>query len=302
METRHQFTLSNAESTINDSLRIFTDCLSKEWTRTKTPYGLDEALGSVGKPDVLQLDQGEAARQETAAIFLGFGFQTWLAYFLATHHQGRHYPGQKATTETIRAFDQLSNEDRTGVASAIASIESHVTVQDAIRKLMATPKRRRLVEQTCSEQQPTNVAMSSRQIIANGSPSLNNTISITSPTLRIESPSDPAVALAPPVQEQTCTQASYRVIKASEVPYIAMRLFKAHIGTGDGVRHFVLDNGGRLLPVNGFQFQGSLDSDIDGLLGSKISKAIAESPVREQECAEGIVATRWALDEEQAIY
>lgn len=143
METRHQFTLSNAESTINDSLRIFTDCLSKEWTRTKTPYGLDEALGSVGKPDVPQLDQGEAARQETAAIFLGFGFQTWLAYFLATHHQGRHYPGQKATTETIRAFDQLSNEDRKRVASAIASIESHVTVQDAIRKLMATPKRRR---------------------------------------------------------------------------------------------------------------------------------------------------------------
>lgn len=82
------------------------------------------------------------------------------------------------------------------------------------------------------------------------------------------------------------------VIKASEVPYIAMRLFKAHIGTGDGVRHFVLDNGGRLLPVNGFHFQGSLDSDIDGLLGSKISKAIAESPVREQEYAEGIVATR----------
>ncbi|KAH6988414.1 hypothetical protein EDB80DRAFT_730072 [Ilyonectria destructans] len=42
------------------------------------------------------------------------------------------------------------------------------------------------------------------------------------------------------------------VIKASEVPFIAMRLFKEHIGTGDGVRRFVLDKGGGLLPVNGF--------------------------------------------------
>ena len=82
------------------------------------------------------------------------------------------------------------------------------------------------------------------------------------------------------------------VIKASEVAFIAMQLFKVHIGTGDGIRQFVLTNGGRLLPVPGFQFQGSLDSDIDGLLGPKISKAIAESPVREEELAEGIVATR----------
>lgn len=71
-----------------------------------------------------------------------------------------------------------------------------------------------------------------------------------------------------------------------------MRLFKAHIGTGDGARHFVLDNGGRLLPVNGFQSQGSLDNGIKRLLGLKISKAITEVPMREEELADVIVATR----------
>ncbi|KAK3328701.1 hypothetical protein B0T19DRAFT_197786 [Cercophora scortea] len=61
------------------------------------------------------------------------------------------------------------------------------------------------------------------------------------------------------------------VIKANEVAFIVMQLFKAHIGTGDEIRYFVLPNGGRLLPRPGFQFQGSLDSDIHGLLGHKIS-------------------------------
>lgn len=144
----HQFTLPNAESTISASLRIFTDCLLKKWTRIKTPYGLDEALGSVNKTDVTQLDAGEAARQETSVIFLNSGFQAWLAYFLVTHNQGRHYSGQKVTAETIRAFDQLPREDRIRVAAAVASTESHATVKDAIRKLTASQKRRRKLPQT----------------------------------------------------------------------------------------------------------------------------------------------------------
>ena len=81
------------------------------------------------------------------------------------------------------------------------------------------------------------------------------------------------------------------VIKASEVMYIAMQLFAVHIGVENGVRHEVLSNGGRSNPPS-FHYQGSLECDIDKLLGPKISKAIAGSPVREEELAQGIVATR----------
>ncbi|KAI8710905.1 hypothetical protein NCS52_01519200 [Fusarium sp. LHS14.1] len=83
------------------------------------------------------------------------------------------------------------------------------------------------------------------------------------------------------------------VIKASEVPYITLRLFHVHIGVGDdGIRHEVLPNGGRGLARKGFQFQGSLDDDIDSILGPKMVKAIAQSPVREAELGVGIAATR----------
>ncbi|RTE70388.1 hypothetical protein BHE90_015219 [Fusarium euwallaceae] len=83
------------------------------------------------------------------------------------------------------------------------------------------------------------------------------------------------------------------VIKASEVPHITMGLFHVHIGIGDdNIRHQVLPNGGRGLARKGFQFQGSLDDDIDRILGPKMVKAIAKSPVREAELGVGIVATR----------
>jgi hypothetical protein len=82
-------------------------------------------------------------------------------------------------------------------------------------------------------------------------------------------------------------------IKASEIPFITWRLFHVRIDTGDdGLRHQVLANGGRGLAREGFQFQGSLDHDIDSVLGPEMAKAIAKSPVREAELDAGITATR----------
>ena len=138
-----QPTSASAEQITRDSLQIFTNHLLAEWGRTKTPYGLDEALALALDPGATQEDPETAARQETAVIFLNCGFQAWLAYFLATHHQGRHYKGQKGTTETITAFNRLPKDDRRRIAAALASIKSHATVQDAIQKLMESRKRRR---------------------------------------------------------------------------------------------------------------------------------------------------------------
>ncbi|KJZ71575.1 hypothetical protein HIM_09044 [Hirsutella minnesotensis 3608] len=350
----HQITpLSPTGITTRQSLQIFSNYLVNVWERTKTPYGLDEALESVRKPNVTQQETEETRRQDTAAIFLDCGFQAWLAYYLATHLQARHYKGRRFVVETITAFDLLSLEDRTQVAEAVAAIECHATVKNAIRKLMASPKRRRKslehlhtrfdnvssdVKGLCGEARlPTlateSVIASLGSVVEEPSYTINAIDSTT--TVHADSPGSPTETQPPPAQEQTCTYASYHgimaifppyicsalnskdgkadvtmgfphvrhyglkpyclmslVIKASEIPYIVMRLFKVHIGTGEGIRHFVLENGGRLLPVSGFQFQGALDGDIVGLLGSKISKAIAESPVREGELAEGIVATR----------
>lgn len=81
------------------------------------------------------------------------------------------------------------------------------------------------------------------------------------------------------------------VIKASEIPHIALRLFKAHISIGeDGVRYHVLPGGARLFSPD-FRFQGSLDSDIKDFFGSETLGAIDESPVRGQELDVGIIAT-----------
>lgn len=343
---RCQFTSPGAKTTANNSFQIFQCHLLSEWTRTKTPYGLSEALESA------QHDLSQEPK-ETAAIFLKCGFQAWLAYFLATQYQGHHYKGQRETLNTITAFDQLPCEDRTIVAAAVNSIESHETVRDAIAKLTQSRKRRRtLVPHSLDSRPnlasgltsiedpalPTTARMPALQDAAETSFYTNGAIttSTASATLETSPPSGAIAASGLPDQEQTCRDASYHgimdiflpyictaikpkeggradvtmafpsathyglkphclislVIKASEVAHIAMQLFGVHIGSGDGMRYFVLPNGGRLLASNGFQFQGSLSSHIDGLLGPNINKAITESPVREEELAQGIVATR----------
>ncbi|KAK3377674.1 hypothetical protein B0H63DRAFT_435878 [Podospora didyma] len=307
-----------------DSLEIFKNYLVLEWERTKTPYGLDESLESIAKNEPSS-DPNEAAQRETARIFLKCGFRAWLAHFLATHHQGYHYKGQRSEKETINAFHQLPHEDRTNVAAAVASIDCHATVQAAIDKLMHKPKRRRKFAQP--PLRPTSTAMT-----ASTTATTATTATATTAALETSSLGGSTTTLTP--EEQMCTRASFlgvmdivppyicgaispkdgaadvtmsfpvirrngltpyclvsMAIKATEVTHIAMQLFPIHIGMEDGIRYMVLSNGGRFYPPS-FHFQGSLESDIDRLLGCTISKAIAGSPVREEELAQGIVATR----------
>jgi hypothetical protein len=315
------------------------------------PYGLDQALDSLRDPS----HPSNLARRETATIFLDCGFKAWLAYFLATHYHGHHFKGQKANTEAINAFDQLSRQERTAVAVAVASISCHATVDEAIQRLMENPKRRREYLQYLLN--PPSNTSSGLAHSANAALQPSPTILQTA----VESPPHPNGAMQPPQTtdrplysngaiptstsathennasnsstEQTLEYASWcgmmdvfpgymcsvinsrngcadvtmsfpvvarglkpycllsLVIKANQVEFIAWRLFQSHIRTEDGVRHFVLPNSGRLVPPS-FQFQGSLAHDINDLLGPEVGKAIAGSPVREEEVLQGIVATR----------
>lgn len=128
----------NVGKIIEDSEKLIVAQLEKEWARTKTPYGLDNALqstrGMIGEAKIPR-------RLETQQIFLGAGFQAWLAYFLATGNQGRHYSGQSLDNQTFDTFDCLSRADRAVVAKTVALIECHPTVDKAITALMANRKR-----------------------------------------------------------------------------------------------------------------------------------------------------------------
>ncbi|KAM6508371.1 hypothetical protein FALCPG4_018240 [Fusarium falciforme] len=157
-EQLSQSNVDKCRQIIEDSSRLFTTQLQQPWARTKTPYGLDEALKAL-QPTLrgtqqLATNQGEDRRRrlETEAIFLQAGFQAWLAYFLTDHYQGQHYIGQQVTRETVEAFRHLSREDRTKVAKELAGFKCHETVEEAIEKLMTSRKRRRLINGTDDEE------------------------------------------------------------------------------------------------------------------------------------------------------
>ncbi|KAF1999574.1 hypothetical protein P154DRAFT_523132 [Amniculicola lignicola CBS 123094] len=125
------------EYVIEDSIQIFRKYLVSEWTRTKTPYGLDAALAkaTTSGPDC------------TERIFLNAGFKAWLAYFLATPGEG-HFEGRQAQVEAMAVFQNHSIKDRRLTAERVAKIIPHSTVQAAISKMLQEPKRRRLLPPT----------------------------------------------------------------------------------------------------------------------------------------------------------
>ncbi|KAJ4031947.1 hypothetical protein NW753_010597 [Fusarium oxysporum] len=337
---------------VQDASKLFTTPLQKPWTRTKTPYGLDDALTALRSEKQLATDQ-EQAKRDTEKIFLKAGFQAWFAYFLANRDQ-YHHPRQTSNHQTLQAFHDLSTDDRAKVAIAIAGIKCHETVEAAIESLMANRKRQNETRDEESSDCATNATMSSlpsadstmtastthtnttipslRSAIA-GLPPTDAVVTVPDTPGTLEFNGDPAAAF---IQAQQCTLGSFQglmdlfppyicgavaakdgkanitmdfphatkhglklhclmslVIKASEIPFITWRLFHVHISTGDdGIRHQILPNGGRGIARQGFQFQGSLDGDIDSVLGSDMVKAIGKSPVREAELGVGITATR----------
>ncbi|KJZ73080.1 hypothetical protein HIM_07464 [Hirsutella minnesotensis 3608] len=116
---------------IEKSVEIFRRYLVSEWTRKKTPYGLDAALARAA----------ESGPEVTGRIFLNAGFATWLAYHMATTGES-HYEGRHAQLQAIAAFNQYSTADRTLVAKRVAETVAHSTVTSAIEKMLQEPKRR----------------------------------------------------------------------------------------------------------------------------------------------------------------
>lgn len=117
---------------ITDPVEIFRKHLVSEWTRKKTPYGLDGALAKA-------TDSGP---DDTDRIFLNAGFPAWVAYFLATNGES-HYEGRQAQLQAIGAFNQLPTEERMLGAKRVAETVPHATVRNAIDKMLQEPKRRR---------------------------------------------------------------------------------------------------------------------------------------------------------------
>ncbi|KAI3571159.1 hypothetical protein IWW34DRAFT_796111 [Fusarium oxysporum f. sp. albedinis] len=353
-----QTNIDTCHQIVQDSSKLFTTPLQEPWTSPKTPYGLHEALTNLQSKEPLATCQ-EQAKRETERIFLKAGFQAWLAYFLTNRNQAYHHVGQTSSHQTLEAFHRLSADDRAKVATRVAGIKCHETVNQLLQKLRNSRKRKRAINETQSTESvgyatnsttsslpPANESLPSAESAMTTSTSHTDTTTpnlqpinrmgavITTPgTFVPNAANDPSTAL---MQAQQCTLGSFPgliaffdpifcgsvsakdgkanimlnfphatthgfkvqclmslVIKASDIPLITWRLFQVHIRDGDdGIRHEVLKNGGRGLGRSGFQFQGSLDDDIEKVLGPKMVEAIATSPVRETELSEGIAATR----------
>ncbi|KAF5127132.1 hypothetical protein E5D57_008060 [Metarhizium anisopliae] len=117
---------------IEEPVEIFRKYLTSEWTRKKTPYGLDAALAKAA----------DSESDATERVFLSTGFTAWLAYFLASTGEG-HYEGRYAQLQAIAAFNQLPVEERKAAAKRVAETVPHDTVRHAIGKMLQEPKRRR---------------------------------------------------------------------------------------------------------------------------------------------------------------
>ncbi|KAL9114741.1 MAG: hypothetical protein Q9227_001420 [Pyrenula ochraceoflavens] len=290
---------------------IFSRHLKGRWTRERTPYGFDKALENAQS----------AAEDTTQRVFLDTKFQCWLAYFLATTGQGRHYSGQAAEAETISAFNKLPVSVRRDFAHGLADVVPDPSVEEALAELSARPqarlKRRRIMINSSSLQQteilsPTVVPDSSRQEgMMNGE----------SATLDIneyqDCVSDPPIAhLADVFRPYMCAAVvkrndraaitmifpNFRVgpvvclmslaIYPNKVEYLALELFGVHIESEAGLRYIFLENGGRINPSPDIVLQGAREESILRLLGPQLTHAIMSSPTRKEEMRQGISLTR----------
>ncbi|KJZ71579.1 hypothetical protein HIM_09048 [Hirsutella minnesotensis 3608] len=121
---------------IGDYVTLFRRHLVAEWRRKKKPYGLDEAWA---KAHTL-------SEEATEKIFLDAGFQAWISYYLATNIAGYHYKGKSADLNKIESLDQLPIESRRAIATALAGLVPHATVQEAIQRLNPSKRARNRTE------------------------------------------------------------------------------------------------------------------------------------------------------------
>jgi hypothetical protein len=125
--------LVNSDTLIANATAILVQHLQSEWTHLRTPNGFNTAREKAycSPEDV------------TARIFLNSSFQAWVAYFLATGTQGRHYAGQSADQKTLMALEALPVEDRKTIAITVTNAAPHPTVRTKLAGLERPEKRRR---------------------------------------------------------------------------------------------------------------------------------------------------------------
>lgn len=308
------------QDTIGDPVEIFRKYLVSEWTRQKTPYGLDGALA----------DAAVSEPGDTGRIFLNAGFTAWVAYFLASTGES-HYEGRLVQLQAIEAFNLLPIEERELGAKRVAETVPHATVTNAIDKMLRDPKRRRLLSPTSDQESPEQPSSTSpaRSISFNVEPLPNPTQRYTTANL---DPSQNDIHLASGLQQQVLSAASLQgtadlfpeymsdairvdpvegdgttcwktavtmsfpysgkvdclmslAIRETKVEYIAMALFKVHVDVDPAARarQVVLEHGVRLVPNPEITLQGVQKEAIIKVLGAEIYEAIKASRVCEEE-------------------
>ncbi|KIW37736.1 uncharacterized protein PV06_09732 [Exophiala oligosperma] len=321
--------LQQSKGVIEDTAQIFCRYLLSDWSRKKTPYGLDGALAeaSTAGPDV------------TTRIFLTAGFSAWIAYFLASTGEG-HYEGRHAQLQAITTFNQLSIEERTLVAKRVAETVPHPTVKHAIDKMLQEPKRRRLLSQTSDRE------VRAQPNLTSPVHSLDSAaVSLLSPTRRNLTPvpdlSQNVIGLNSSQHQQVLSHASLQgtadlfpeymsgairrdaiqingitrwkaavtmafpyvgkvdslmslAIKETKVEHIAMALFNVHVEVESAVqaRQVVMQDGVRLMPNPEITLLGVQSEAIKKLFGLDIYNAIKASRVFQEELEQGTRATR----------
>ncbi|MCJ1405069.1 hypothetical protein MMC11_008295 [Xylographa trunciseda] len=80
----------------------------------------------------------------TEKIFLGEGFASWVAYYLAISGHG-HYGGASSRAKALANFHGLSIDDRRAAAKTVAKTNPHPSFQDALDKMLRRPDIRRII-------------------------------------------------------------------------------------------------------------------------------------------------------------
>jgi hypothetical protein len=96
---------------------------------------------------------------KTALLFKDHGFQAWLAYFWACHRceGSKKYQGRSADKRTLLAFQNLSEEDKKKVATALVKLEVHETVRNAMNAFHASDRKKRLCSVSSSSYACPNI-------------------------------------------------------------------------------------------------------------------------------------------------
>ncbi|KAI9843964.1 MAG: hypothetical protein M1837_006005 [Sclerophora amabilis] len=108
-------------------------------TSAQIPQTTDEAYGQRIVRDAHLDDALTKAASETHSLphtLLKWAYQPWFEYFLATTNSQAHHEGRQAKINTVNALHELSAANINLVASTVAAIKPHNTVETASDKIL----------------------------------------------------------------------------------------------------------------------------------------------------------------------